>query len=138
MPRYFRRHRRQVLKSVVIIARVKHHHHLSWRTKMSSIKVTVGHSVAYSLAFLDQNGNPMIVTPKPDAAPVWSNTTPATEMVTAAADGLSATGAALAAGTDVVSVSLAVSGTSFSDSIDVEVDAAPQVLTSVKIVATAS
>jgi hypothetical protein len=102
------------------------------------IKVTVGHSVAYSLAFFDTNGNPMIVTPKPDAAPAWTNTTPATETVTASADGLTATGVALAAGTDVVSVALAVGGASFSALIDVEVDAAPQVLGSVQIVATAS
>ena len=44
----------------------------------------------------------------------------------------------LAAGTDAVSVSLAVGGAAFSATIDVNVQAAPQVLTSVQIAATAS
>lgn len=104
---------------------------------MASLNVTVGHTVAFALAFLDQNGNPMLITPTPDAAPTWSDTTPATGTLTPAANGLTATEVAVAPGTDTVSVSLAVAGTSFSASIDLTVDAV-QVLTSVQITGTVS
>jgi hypothetical protein len=105
---------------------------------MSNVKVTVGHSVAFSIVYLDQNGNPMLTTPTPDSPPVWSDTTPATETLTPAASGLTASAVALAAGTDVVTVAVTVGGTSFTGTCDVEVDAVPQVLTSVDIAAVAS
>jgi hypothetical protein len=105
---------------------------------MSNVKVTVGHSVAFSIVYLDQNGNPMLTAPTPDSPPAWSDTTSATETLTPAASGLTASAVALAAGTDVVSVSVTVGGVVFSATCDVEVDAAPQVLTSVEIAAVAS
>lgn len=101
-------------------------------------KVTVGHKIALSIIYLDQNSNPMLAAPTPDAPPTWSNTTPATETLVAAADGLSANTTALAVGTDSVSLSLAVGSATFSASLSVEVDAAPQVLTSITIDAVAS
>jgi len=103
---------------------------------VSNVTLTVGHTVAFALVFLDQNGNPMLTTPVPDAAPVWSDITPATGTLTPAASGLTATELAIAPGADTVSVSLAVAGVSFTASIDVTVETAPQVLTSVQIAAT--
>jgi hypothetical protein len=102
------------------------------------IKVTVGHKLAATIGFLDQNGNPLLTKTTTDAPPVWSNTTPATETLVAAADGLSASTTTLALGTDVINLALAVGGVAFTASLSVEVDAAPQVLTSVSILATAS
>lgn len=101
-------------------------------------KVTVGHKIALAIVYLDQNSNPMLTTPTPDSPPVWANTTPATETLVAAADGLSANTTALAVGTDAVSLTVVVGGVSFAASLSVEVDAAPQVLTSVAIDAVAS
>jgi hypothetical protein len=102
------------------------------------IKVTVGHKLACTIGFLDQNGNPMLAVPKVDAVPTWSNTTPATETLIAAADGLSASASTLAVGTDAISLALAVGGVAFTASLAVEVDAVPQTLTSVAINAVAS
>lgn len=97
--------------------------------------LTVGHKLALAIAFLDANGNPMLTTPTPDSPPAWSNTTPATETLVAAADGLSAVATSVAPGTDSISLSVVVGGATFSASLGVEVDAAPQVLTSVQITA---
>jgi hypothetical protein len=106
------------------------------RTQLSNVIVTVGHTVSFSLVFLDQNGNPMVTTPLPDAPPTWSDTTPATGTLTPGLSGLTATELATGVGADTVNVSLAVGGTSFSASIDVTVQDVPQVLTSVQIAAT--
>lgn len=98
--------------------------------------VTVGHKIALAIAFLDANGNPMVTAPTPDSPPAWSNTNAAAETVTAAADGLSAVATTVAAGTDAINLVVVVGGVSYSASLAVEVDAAPQVLTSVAIVPT--
>lgn len=103
-----------------------------------SVALTVGHKVACSLEFMDQFGNPMLVTPKPDAAPVWSDTTPVTGTLTPSPDGLTASELAIAAGTDTIAVLLAVGGVQFKASIDLAVSAAPQVLTTIGILATVS
>ncbi len=103
---------------------------------MSNIDVTVGHKVSMTLVFLDQNGNPMLTPVVPDAVPTWSDSTPATGTLSAGADGLSASELAVAAGTDVVNVSLAVGGVAFAASLGITVAEAPQVLTSVSITAT--
>lgn len=106
------------------------------RTNLSNIVVTVGHTVTFTLVFLDQNGNPMVTTPVPDAPPTWTDTTPATGTLTPGLSGLTATELATGVGADTVNVALAVGGTSFSASIDVTVQDVPQVLTSVQIAAT--
>lgn len=98
------------------------------------VDVTVGHNVSMSLLFRDTNKNPMLTQPTLDAPPAWSNSTPATETLKVAADGLTAEADTVAAGGDSVSVSLAVGGVSFSASLSVNVSAAPQVLGSVEIV----
>jgi hypothetical protein len=105
---------------------------------MANVNVNVGHTVSMTIVFLDQNGNPMLTPVTPDATPTWTDTTPATGTLTPSADGLSATELAVAAGTDTVTVSLAVSGVSFTASQGIVVAAAPQVLTSIAIAATVS
>jgi hypothetical protein len=97
--------------------------------------VNVGHTIAMSVAYFDTKGNPMLVAPKPDLAPVWTNTTPATETVAASADGMTAVATPVAVGDDTVTVAVMVGGVAYSASLAVTVDAAPQVLGSVQIVA---
>jgi len=135
------RHHRQRLTSIVLIAVVHNHHrhHHHERTiHMSSVTLTVGHTANLSIGYFDQNGNPMLTTPTPDAPPTWTDTTPATGTLTPAASGLTATELAIAAGSDTVNVALAVGGVSFTGSIDVTVQSVPQVLTSIQILATVS
>lgn len=95
--------------------------------------VTVGHKLNLSLSFLDTNGNPMLAPLVLDAPPAWSDTNPAAETLAVAADGQSAVATTVAAGNDVISLSLAVGGKAFAATLAVEVDAAPQELGSVVI-----
>ena len=103
---------------------------------MANVIVNVGHTVSFTLVFLDQRGNPMLTTPAPDAAPVWTDTTPATGTLTSAPSGLTASEIANAVGTDTVNVALSVGGTAFTASIDLTVQEEPQVLTSIQVLAT--
>lgn len=98
--------------------------------------ITLGHGIDMAIAFLDQNGNPMLVTPVPDAAPVWTQTTPATETLTVDAGGLTAHTKSVAIGQDSIGLSVVVGGATFSATLSVNVAAAPQVLTSVAITPT--
>jgi hypothetical protein len=102
---------------------------------MSTI-VTVGHTVNMAIKFLDQNGNPMLTPPAPSAPPAWNQSAPQLATPTIAADGLTASILAVAAGMDTVNVSAVVGGQTFTASLAVEIDAAPQVLTSIAIDAT--
>lgn len=95
--------------------------------------VTLGHSIALSIEYLDQNGNPMLTPVTPDAPPAWANSTPATETLTVAPDGNTATANTVAVGTDVISLALKVAGADFSATLGVNVTAVPQVLTSIAI-----
>lgn len=101
---------------------------------MATVNTVGGPPLSLAIAFLDQNGQPMATTPKPDSPPAWSNTTPASETLAASADGLTCTDTAVAAGTDTVNLSVVVGGKTFSASLNVTVSPAPQVLTSVEIV----
>jgi len=103
-----------------------------------AITVSLGHTVGMAIVFLDQNGNKMLTTPVPDVAPVWTQTTPATETLTVAPDGLTSVATPVAAGSDTISLSVTVGGAAFNASLDVTVQAAAQVLTSVAIVPTVS
>jgi hypothetical protein len=98
--------------------------------------LTIGHKLGLSIQVLDQNGNPMLTPVVYDAAPVWSNTTPATETLSVATDGQTATGTPVAPGLDTVSVSFSIGGKVFNASLGVEIDAAPQIATSAVIIAT--
>lgn len=97
------------------------------------ITITVGQTATLSIVYLDQHGAPMLVPPVPDSPPTWTQTTPATATLTPSGDGTSATEVALAAGSDTVSLSVLVSGKTFSASLPVTVSAEAQVLTSVDI-----
>lgn len=103
-----------------------------------STQVSVGHTIALALAFLDQHGNPMLTDVKADAPPVWTNSTPATETVVAPPDGMSALATPLAVGSDTISVAFSVGSVKFGAALDVNVIAEVQVLTSVNIVPTVS
>lgn len=97
------------------------------------ITLSVGHTLTDSILFLDAVGNPMLTTVTPDSPPTWTQSTPATETLTASADGLTFSGPAIAVGTDSVGLTVVVGGVTFSASQSVTVTAAPQVLTSVAI-----
>lgn len=98
-----------------------------------AVTLSVGHKLNISIVFLDQNGNPMKSDPTLDAVPQWSNTTPATETLAVDASGLTATATSVVAGTDTVNVSLTVAGNVFQTALDVTVEEAPQVLTSIAL-----
>lgn len=102
---------------------------------MSTV-VNLGHTISMAVAFLDQNGNPMLTPPVPDSPPAWSNTTPATETLAPSASGLSCVATPVAAGSDEVDLVVTVGGVAFKALLDVTVQPAPQVLTSVAIVPT--
>jgi hypothetical protein len=103
------------------------------RISVENITLSVGHTVSFSILYLDQNGNPMLVAPVPDSPPVWSDSTPATGTLVVAANGQSAVETALAAGGDTVSLTVLVGGKSFAASVGLTVAAAPQVLSTVAI-----
>lgn len=97
------------------------------------VTVTVGHKINCSIGFLDTDGNPMLTPPALDAPPTWTNTTPASETLVAAADGLTAVATALAAGSDEIDLVVTVGGATFKANVAVIVQAAPQVLGSITI-----
>ena len=101
---------------------------------LMALNMTVGQTDVIGIAYLDQNGQPMATTPTPDAAPVWTASTPATDTLTVAPDGLTASDAAVAVGTDTINMTLNVGGRPFTAVLDVNVTGAPQVLTSVVLV----
>jgi len=100
----------------------------------AEVTMVVGHTDNMSIVYLDQHGNPMLVTPVPDSPPTWTQTDSTVATLTVAADGLTASEQAVAAGSDVVSLTVVVGGVTFSASLPVTVTAEPQVLTSVDIV----
>ena len=102
------------------------------------VDVNVGHTVACSIVYLDQNGNPMLTTPTPDAPPTWTNAQPTVDTLVVGPGGNTCTVDAIAAGIDVVTLNLAVAGVSFSATLQVSVHTAPQVLTSVTIASSVS
>jgi hypothetical protein len=101
-----------------------------------SATLKVGQTLTESIAYFDTTGAPMATPPTPDSPPVWTQSTPATETLTASADGLSFSGPALAVGTDSVSVTVVAGGQTFTASSAITVVTAPQVLGSVQIVDT--
>jgi hypothetical protein len=127
----YRRHAHYVLlivQGVGIILKPEEKVHLM-------LQVVVGRPIAFAIKYLDQNGNEMVTPPMPDAAPAWSNKTPATETLQSSPDGTTCQATTLAPGTDEVDLSLSVGGKSFAAAFQVEVEA--QVLTSIAIVGVA-
>lgn len=111
-----------------------------WENLVMDTSLNIGHTVSVAIAYFDQHGNPMLVEPKPDTAPVpaWTNTTSATETLAVSADGLSCVGTPIAVGTDVISLALSVGGVMYSATLGVTVTAEPQVFTSIGLVPTVS
>jgi hypothetical protein len=105
------------------------------RENLAMLNLTVGHTATGVVAFLDQNGNPMLTPPVPDSPPTWTNNpVPAgADTLTPATNGLGATLVANDAGTDTVNFSVVVGGVTFSASTAVSISAAAQVLTSVAL-----
>lgn len=97
------------------------------------ITLTVGQNLSDSIVFLDASGAPMLTQLTLDALPTWTQATPATETLTASADGLTFSGPVIAPGSDTVTVTVSVNGTAFKASQAVTADAAPQVFTSIDI-----
>ncbi len=99
------------------------------------INLTAGHTDAMSIAYFDQNGLPMVTAPTPDAPPTWVNVPSSADTFTVAGpSNLTASLAALAEGTDSVTLTVVVGGVTFTAVQPVNIAAAPQVLTSVEIV----
>jgi hypothetical protein len=131
----------------------RHHHHIRVILILGGVAVElipdgvihmsalqdVGQTTSFSIEYLDQNGSLMLVPQSPDAAPAWSQTNAAVELLVAAADGNTASAKGLVAGSDTVKVDLKVSGVSFSATIDMTVNAGfgagtgSQTLTSINI-----
>ena len=107
---------------------------------MATVPLNVGHTANMSLVFTDQNGNPMLTQPTPDASPAttWSDApgSPAVGVLTPA--GNTASELAENPGSDVVSVTTYVGGVEYQASVTLVVSAAPQVLTGVQIAVSVS
>lgn len=102
---------------------------------MATAIVTVGNTLDLSLTVLDQNGVPLVAQPDLSGATfTWTQTTSATDTLTP--NGPTATDIAVEVGTDTISVSATgvpgATGTLFG-SLPLQVNAAPQVATSLQI-----
>ena len=95
----------------------------------------VGQTTPLSIRYLDENGQPMPTDPTPDFPPVWSQTNTAVDLLTPAADGLTASAKGVVAGSDTIKMDVSVGGKSFSATLDMTVNAVAPVPTSVEIVA---
>ncbi len=99
----------------------------------------VGKTENLGIVYKDENGQVMSPAPTPDLPPAWAQTSPASDTLTAAADGNSATALGLAAGIDTIQMTVVVGGTVFvavsNATINAVAPPAP-VLTSVEISAT--
>jgi len=103
-----------------------------------STSVTVGHVIDFSIQYVDTSGNPMLTPVTPDSPPVWADApaSPPVDTFTPSADGLTAVLTATAAGADTVSLTVIVGGVTYTASDIITINAAPQVLGGVQIVAT--
>ena len=96
--------------------------------------VNAGHEVIDTIVYLDQNGQPMLTTPTPDAPPTWVNVaTPDIDTMSISADGSTDTIQAVGAGVDTITVTVTVGGVQFVATQNLTVSPAPQVLTDIEI-----
>jgi hypothetical protein len=96
--------------------------------------LTVGHTMTCTIVYLDAAGNPMLTPVTPDSPPVWTGgATPAVDTMAVSADGSTDVVTAVGPGADTIGVTVLVGGVSFVASLNLTVNAAPQVLTSVAI-----
>ena len=106
----------------------RHHHHirvlltlgnftvelLPKETIHMATTINAGQTLPMTIEYTDSNGNKTSTWPT-DAAPAWSDTTPATDTLVAAADGNSATALGSAAGgDDTINLALSAGGVPFS------------------------
>ena len=100
--------------------------------------VTVGHVIDYSILYVDTTGAPMLTPVTPDSPPIWTDApaTPPVDTFTPSADGMTAVLSATAPGADTVSLSVTVAGVQFTATDQVVINAPPQTLGGVQIVAT--
>lgn len=131
--RCHRRHRHHRLRQIAIVAFVHHHGKIHMSTAAN-----VGQNILFAIQQFDTAGVPMPTPDAYDSSPVWSNTNPAAETITAAPDGLTATGSVIGAGDDTVTVTVIVGGVSFTASESVVASAVVPKLGSIGIVATVS
>lgn len=92
-----------------------------------SVTVNVGHVATTAIVQLDSNGNPMLVPVNFDAPPTWAQATPATDTLAVAANALSATETAVAAGSDTITVTAVFGGAPYVATQPITVTPAPQV-----------
>lgn len=103
------------------------------------VDVTVKHKITNELQFFDADGNPMLTTPALDVPPHWANTADASvDTLDVSADALECDVNTLAPGTDVLTVNLISNGSTFAATVTFNIQAAPQVLTSIGIKSTVS
>jgi len=104
------------------------------------VTANVGHTVACTYVFLDQNGQPMLTQPTPDAPAMWTDAPVPTGASTnnVSSDGTTDVVTLAAAGQDTVGLSVAVGGKTFTDSLLITITPAPQVVSSVVINAVVS
>lgn len=107
---HFLRHRRN--RPVIVVDGVSVHLIPHMRIVMD-ISKKVGDTVAFGIKFVAADGTE-VTGIKPDSAPAWSDSNSAVETITESADGLTAGGPVIAAGTDTVKVDLMVGGVPFS------------------------
>ena len=103
-----------------------------------STSVTVGHVVDYTIQYVDTAGNPMLTPVTPDSPPVWTDApaTPPVDTFIASADGMTAVLTPSAAGADTVTLAVIVNAVTYTASDLLTINAAPQQLGGVQIVAT--
>ena len=106
------------------------------RENLMTTTLSVGHTLDLTIQVLDQFGAPMLTPVTYDAAPTWTNSTPATETLAPAADGQSAVATPVAPGNDVITLALSIGGKALTAALAVTVTPAAQIPTSVVIVPT--
>lgn len=134
---HFRRHRRRHRDRVILVVGNFAVELIPEESIHMATEINVGQTLPLSIRYLDTTGQPMGTPPTPDAPPAWTQTTSADDTLTPATDGLSATALGLEAGSDVVNLTLAVGGVSFTATLDVTINAVVpvQTLGSIEIVA---
>ena len=97
--------------------------------------VTVGHSIDFSIEYVDTNDNPMLTPVTPDSPPTWTDVAGSPDTFTVSADGTTAVLQATGAGSDTVGLSVTVGGVTYTASDLIAINAPPQILGGVQIVA---
>src|SRR3974390_1847397 len=97
------------------------------------IEVTQGHTILNTITYLDTAGNPMLTPVTPDSPPAWTQQNAHVDALTISANGDECDALTEMPGQDVITVALTVGGVAYTASVNVQVDAPPQVLGSIEI-----